>query len=87
MDFSLAGEVDQLPPGERAALVSTPSIYFALNPEVRRQHVVLDFDTQWREDPGFVVRLNSALGLYLTLWLVLRLQLAYRDTGATSTRV
>merc|ERR1711907_317965 len=34
-------------------MVSTPSIYFALSPEERAGHRVLDFDAQWAGDPGF----------------------------------
>jgi len=51
---ALAGEVKSLHPGQTAAMVSTPSIYFALEEEARLGHKVLDFDTQWNDDPGFV---------------------------------
>lgn len=50
---ALAGEVASLPAGQRAAMVSTPSIYFALPPDAREGHRVLDFDEQWKDDPGF----------------------------------
>lgn len=36
-----------------AALVSCPSIYFALPLHLRKKCVVLDLDTQWSSDPGF----------------------------------
>jgi hypothetical protein len=38
----------------RAALVSTPSIYFALSDACRTQSHVLEFDEQWGADRGFV---------------------------------
>jgi len=50
---ALAGAVRSLPAGACAAMVSTPSIYFALSPEERKGHRVLDFDKQWESDPGF----------------------------------
>ena len=37
-------------------MISTPSIYFALEPEERTGHTVLDYDKQWDQDPGFHVR-------------------------------
>mmetsp|Transcript_54456 Transcript_54456/g.117886 ORF Transcript_54456/g.117886 Transcript_54456/m.117886 type:complete len:397 (+) Transcript_54456:49-1239(+) len=40
--------------GGCAALVSTPSIYFGLPPDVRARCHLLDFDRQWENDPGFV---------------------------------
>jgi len=49
-------EVRSLPEGQRAAMISTPSIYFALEPEERKGHTVLDYDKQWDKDPGFYVR-------------------------------
>ena len=45
-----------LPQGQRASMISTPSIYFALEPEERKGHTVLDYDKQWDQDPGFHVR-------------------------------
>lgn len=38
----------------KAALVSTPSIYFSLPEDVRQRSKVLDYDRQWAGDPGFV---------------------------------
>ncbi|CAD7976418.1 unnamed protein product, partial [Amoebophrya sp. A120] len=38
----------------KVALVSCPSLYFSLEPEVRKSCIVLDIDKQWEEDPGFV---------------------------------
>jgi len=40
--------------GGRAALVSSPSIYFSLPPETRVHCKVLDFDRQWEADEGYV---------------------------------
>ena len=34
-------------------MVSTPSIYFALDPACRAGHRVLEFDEQWKDDPGY----------------------------------
>lgn len=36
------------------AFVSTPSVFFSLPPEVRARSVLLEFDRQWQNDPGFV---------------------------------
>jgi len=39
-----------------AAFVSTPSLYFSLkDEELRKKSKVLEFDTQWESDPGFVM--------------------------------
>ena len=57
MTTVISGEVTSLPHGQRAAMVSTPSIYFALDPSVREGHRVLDFDEQWKDDPGYTVLL------------------------------
>jgi hypothetical protein len=36
------------------ALVSCPSVYFSLSPELRAVSVVLEIDRKWEKDPGFV---------------------------------
>ena len=36
------------------AFVSTPSVFFSLSPEIRARSVLLEFDPQWQDDPGFV---------------------------------
>jgi hypothetical protein len=38
----------------RVAFVSTPSLYFALPAAARAGHAVLDIDTQWAGDGGFI---------------------------------
>jgi hypothetical protein len=53
-----------------AALVSCPSIYFALPVHLRKKCVVLDLDTQWSSDPGyhcfdFNISPNEQLPLHL----------------------
>ena len=42
------------PPSSRIAFLSTPSLYFALPAAARAGHAVLDLDTQWASDPGFI---------------------------------
>jgi len=36
------------------AFLSTPSLYFSVSPATRQRARLLDFDTQWAGDPGFV---------------------------------
>lgn len=38
----------------RVAFLSTPSLYFSLPAATRVGHSVLDIDTQWSKDPGFI---------------------------------
>ena len=40
--------------GAAAAFVSTPSIYFSVNPSLRARCKVFDLDTRWARDPGFI---------------------------------
>ena len=40
--------------GHRVAFLSTPSLYFSLPVAARVGHSVLDIDTQWSKDPGFI---------------------------------
>ena len=40
--------------GGRVAFLSTPSLYFSLPVASRVGHSVLDIDTQWSKDPGFI---------------------------------
>jgi hypothetical protein len=40
--------------GGKAALVSTPSIYFSLSEAVQQRSYVLDYDKQWASDRGYV---------------------------------
>ena len=59
---TLVGEIQDLydnepenndPQRNLAALVSCPSIYFALPDHLKSRCVVLDLDTQWNTDPGY----------------------------------
>mmetsp|Transcript_20915 Transcript_20915/g.37665 ORF Transcript_20915/g.37665 Transcript_20915/m.37665 type:complete len:251 (-) Transcript_20915:55-807(-) len=38
----------------KVAFVSTPSLFFSLTTEQRRECAVLDYDRKWESDPGFV---------------------------------
>lgn len=38
----------------KCALLSAPSIFFALGPKLRATSKVFEFDRQWQADPGFV---------------------------------
>jgi hypothetical protein len=40
--------------GGRVGFLSTPSIYFSLEDELRKDCFVFDFDKQWESDRGFV---------------------------------
>lgn len=45
---------DLVAQGGRMAFLSTPSLYFSLPEEVRKNCFVFDFDDQWKNDRGFV---------------------------------
>lgn len=52
----LASEVEEQASanGGDIAFLSTPSLYFSISPSTRQRARLLDFDTQWAWDPGFV---------------------------------
>lgn len=39
---------------QKIAFLSTPSLYFSLRPDLRKQCKLFDFDDQWASDEGFV---------------------------------
>lgn len=51
---TLSTFVEECDVNGRSALVSSPSVYFSLPEERRRNCKVFDFDRQWDSDPGFV---------------------------------
>ncbi|CAM9352794.1 unnamed protein product [Ectocarpus sp. 6 AP-2014] len=51
---AIAAEVEEFGSGGTAFL-STPSIYFSLDRDLRAKCKVFDLDTKWAKDPGFVL--------------------------------
>ncbi|CAM9611944.1 unnamed protein product [Sphacelaria rigidula] len=50
----MAAEVSEYG-SEGTAFLSTPSIFFSLDKELRSKCKVFDLDTKWAKDPGFVL--------------------------------